>query len=183
MGSPVLSRLNEARGDTMLETGTFRGDDMVLVSREHALEFLRFLRDDPVLEFSMLSDLTVVDYLGQTPRFEVVYQLYSLRHRHRVRVKVPLVDDTEPECWVDSATELWRAADWAEREAYDLYGVRFRGHPDLRRILMYEQFRGHPLRKDYPANGRQPLIRRPDAPATDDLTTRLRTDSHDRTVE
>jgi NADH-quinone oxidoreductase subunit C len=131
----------------------------------------------------MLTDLTVVDYLGQTPRFEVVYHLYSVTHRHRLRVKVPVADATESECWVDSATGLWQSANWAEREAWDLYGVRFRGHPDLRRILMYDEFKGHPLRKDYPQNARQPLVRRPDAPATDDLTSRLRQDSHDRRVE
>jgi NADH-quinone oxidoreductase subunit C len=131
----------------------------------------------------MLSDMTVVDYLGQEPRFEAVYHLYSLTHKHRVRVKAPIKDASEQECWIDTVSDLWAAANWAEREAWDLYGVRFRGHPDLRRILMYDEFEGHPLRKDYPQNARQPLVRRPDAPPTDDLTSRLREGSHDRRVE
>lgn len=183
MASPLLDRIHRTHPEGILESGTFRGDDLLLVDKAHALDLLTHLRRDPELDFSMLSDLTVVDYLGQTPRFEVVYHLYSLAHKHRIRVKVPVRDESPDECWVESVIGIWRAADWSEREAFDLYGVRFRGHPDLRRILMYEQFEGHPLRKDYPANGRQPLIRRPDAPPTDDLTTRLRTDSHDRTVE
>ena len=99
----------------------------------------------------------------------------------RVHVEVVgHVDEAEDECWVPSICSLWLAANWAEREAWDLYGVRFEGHPDMRRILMYDEFVGHPLRKDYPQNARQPLLRRPDATPTDDQTTRLLEDSHDR---
>jgi NADH-quinone oxidoreductase subunit C len=181
MAERVLQILEQRHPDAILETGSYVGDDMALVERDALLGVLRTLRDDPELEFDMLSDLTVVDWLGQSPRFEVVYQLYSLRHKHRVRLKVA-VGETEDDAWVDSATSLWHSANWAEREAWDLYGVRFRGHPDLRRILMYEEFVGHPLRKDYPQNARQPLIRRPDAVPTDDVTTRVMEDSHDRTV-
>jgi NADH-quinone oxidoreductase subunit C len=154
---------------------------MALVDRLNILAVLTTLRDDPKLRFEMLSDLTVVDWLGQDPRFEVVYQLYSVTHKHRIRIKAG-VPEAADECWIDSACSLWYAANWAEREAYDLYGVKFRGHPDLRRILMYEEFVGYPLRKDYPQNARQPLIRRPDAIATDDQTTRLLAHSHDRSV-
>ena len=88
-------------------------------------------------------------------RFEVVYHFYSSRHHHRVRVKVPLAA-SDPT--VDSLTTLWRSADWFEREAWDMYGVQFSGHPNLKRILLYEEFQGHPLRKDYPVRKRQPLI-------------------------
>jgi len=88
-------------------------------------------------------------------RFEVVVHLFSLRHKQRLRVKVP-VEEADPE--VDSLTPLWASADWFEREIWDMYGIRFRGHPSLKRILMYEEFTGHPLRKDYPVNKRQPLI-------------------------
>jgi len=182
MAQRVLEILKERLPDAIVETGSYVGDEMALVERDHLLDVLRLLKEDPELDFVMLSDLTVVDWLGQTPRFEVVYQLYSVQHRHRVRLKVS-VDEAEGECWVPSATGLWHAASWSEREAWDLYGVHFKGHPDLRRILMYEEFVGHPLRKDYPANARQPLIRRPDAPATDDQTTRLQAHSHDRRVE
>jgi NADH-quinone oxidoreductase subunit C len=114
------------------------------------------LREDPALAFDFLSDITAVDYLGKKePRFEVVYHLLSLGRRRRVRVKVP-VAESAPE--VDSLVSLWRAADWLEREVWDMFGIRFRGHPDLRRILLYEEFRGYPLRKDYPVNQRQPLV-------------------------
>jgi NADH-quinone oxidoreductase subunit C len=180
MAQRVLELLKARLPHAVLETGSYVGDDMALVDRAHLVEALTLLRDDPELDFAMLSDLTVVDWLGQAPRFEVVYQLYSLRHKHRVRIKVGVPED---DCWAPTATGLWHAAAWAEREAWDLYGVRFSGHPDLRRILMYEEFVGHPLRKDYPQNGRQPLIRRPDAPSTDDQTTRLLDHSHDRRVE
>lgn len=182
MAQRVLQILKERLPDAIVETATYVGDDMALVHRDHVLAVLTFLKEEPQLDFAMLTDLTVVDWLGQDPRFEVVYQLYSVQHKHRVRIKVG-VSDAEGECWVPSASKLWYAASWAEREAWDLYGVSFKDHGDLRRILMYEEFVGHPLRKDYPVNGRQPLIRRPDAPSTDDQTTRLQADSHDRRVE
>jgi NADH-quinone oxidoreductase subunit C len=178
----VVDRLTALHPAAILESGAHAGDHLLLVDKAHVLAVLGSCKSDPELAFEMLTDLTVVDYLGQTPRFEVVYHLYSLSKKHRIRIKCPLHDETEEHCWIDSATALWRAADWAEREAWDLYGVRFRGHPDLRRILMYDEFKGHPLRKDYPQNARQPLVRRPDAPPTDDLTTRLREHSHDRRV-
>ncbi len=156
------------------------GDEIVLVDRARVVDVLTLLRDHDDAKMDMLTDLTVVDYLGQSPRFEVVYQLYSTSLRHRLRVKAGVPEDDPT---IASVAHLWLAANWAEREAWDLYGVRFTGHPDLRRILMYDAFVGHPLRKDYPQNARQPLVRRPDAPATDDLTTRLREFSHDRRVE
>lgn len=181
MSERVLHILKDKLPDAVLETATYAGDDMVLVDKARILDVMALLKDDPELAFDMLSDLTVVDWLGQNPRFEVVYQLYSLAHKHRVRVKAS-VGETEPECTIDSVSGLWWAANWAEREAWDLYGIRFAGHPDLRRILMYDEFVGHPLRKDYPQNARQPLMRRPDATPTDDMTTRLLADSHDRRV-
>ena len=179
MATSVLTALSASFGDTILESGSYVGDEMAIVPRERLLDVLGFLRDDEAMAFNMLTDLTVVDYLGQSPRFEVVYQLYSLSRKHRVRIKVQ-VEEVDEQCWVPSAAGLWKAANWAEREAWDLYGMRFEGHPDLRRILMYEEFVGHPLRKDYPQNARQPLLRRPDAPPTDDQTTRLLDGSHDR---
>ena len=112
------------------------------------------------LRFDVLMDLTAVDYCRfpgreDGPRFEIVYHLYSLPHNHRLRVKVRADED---EAVVASATPLWPIANWFEREVWDMFGVRFDGHPDLRRLLMYEEFVGHPLRKDYPVNRRQPLI-------------------------
>ena len=181
MAQTVLDILTTELPDAIVETGSYVGDEMAIVKRQFLLDTLRLLRDHEALQFNLLSDLTVVDYMGQNPRFEVIYQLYSISKKHRVRIKCP-IGETEDECWVPSAAEIWWAANWAEREAFDLYGVRFEGHPDLRRILMYDEFVGHPLRKDYPQNARQPLLRRPDAPPTDDQTTRLLDGSHDRSV-
>ncbi len=94
-------------------------------------------------------------HAGEDQRFEVVYHFYSILHRHRVRLKVAVMED---DATVPSLTALWPSANWYEREVWDMFGIRFSGHPDLKRILMYEGFEGHPLRKDYPVNKRQPLI-------------------------
>jgi len=120
-------------------------------------DIFRWLKEDPQLDFNFLADLTAVDYLDKrTPRFEVVYHLYSLSKNHRLRVKIPVAGEDPV---VDSLTPLWKGANWLEREVWDMFGIRFRGHPDLRRILLYEQFEGYPLRKDYPVNHRQPLVK------------------------
>jgi NADH-quinone oxidoreductase subunit C len=105
----------------------------------------------------MCSDVTCVDYFGREPRFEVVYHLYSITKKKRVRVKVRLEED---DARLQSSVPLWSGNNWSEREAYDMYGVRFEGHPDLRRMFMWSSFEGHPLRKDYPKDRRQPLARR-----------------------
>ncbi|GIW40740.1 MAG: NADH-quinone oxidoreductase subunit C [Candidatus Binatia bacterium] len=155
MPKPLLPLLREVFGDTILSSHAQAGDETIVVPRERWLEVFRELRDRPEFRFEFLMDLTVVDYLGQTPRFEVVTHLYSLTHNHRLRVKTR-VPEEDPE--LPSLTPLWKSADWAEREAWDMFGIRFSGHPDLRRILLYEEFVGHPLRKDYPVNRRQPLV-------------------------
>jgi NADH-quinone oxidoreductase subunit C len=154
-GSEVLRRLLEALPDAVLETHARLGDATARVRAERIGEVMRFLHGTSGLEFDMLSDLTCVDYLGQEPRFELVYHLYSLPRNHRVRIKAR-VSESAPE--IDTISPVWIAANWMEREVWDLYGVRFRGHPDLRRILLYEEFEGHPLRKDYPKEKRQPLV-------------------------
>ena len=152
----MLEEIRQKLGPAVLDAHAFRGDETVVIRREGLLETFRLLKGDPGLGFDFLSDLTAVDYLGKKePRFEVVYHLLSLAKNRRLRVKVPVAEG-EPE--VDSLTPLWRGANWLEREVWDMYGIRFRGHPDLRRILLYEEFRGHPLRKDYPVNQRQPLV-------------------------
>lgn len=151
-----ISYLRSRLGDAILDVHAFRGDDTIVISRERLTEIVGFLKRDPELDLSFLTDITAVDYLGKkSPRFEVVYHLYSLKARHRLRVKVP-VPEEDPV--VDTLVPLWKGADWLEREVWDMFGVRFRGHPDLRRVLLYEEFQGHPLRKDYPVNQRQPLV-------------------------
>jgi NADH-quinone oxidoreductase subunit C len=154
-GSRVLRRLLDRHGAAVLETHARLGDATALVRKEQLAEVMRFLREDPELAFDMLMDLTCVDYLGQEPRFEMVYHLYSLAKNHRVRVKARVAEEA---CEIETLCEVWPSANWMEREVWDLYGVRFVGHPDLRRILLYEEFQGHPLRKDYPKERRQPLL-------------------------
>jgi NADH-quinone oxidoreductase subunit C len=161
MSQTVLARLKEAFPSEVLATSDYRGDETAVVAREHIKAVCRFLRDEPDLAFDMPTDLTAVDYLGQEPRFEVVYHLYSTTKKHRIRLKARVPEDDPV---IDSVVELWPGFNWEEREAYDLYGIRFAGHPDLRRILLYPDFVGHPLRKDYPKEGRQPLVRRDGLP-------------------
>ncbi len=132
-----------------------RGQAVVVLDRAAVADAFPVLRDHPELRFELLSDLTAVDYLGRTPRFEVVYQLTSISLNHRLRVKVPIDAD---DLVVPSAAQVWKSANWAERETYDMFGIRFAGHPDLRRILMYPEFTGFPLRKDYPVARREPLV-------------------------
>jgi NADH-quinone oxidoreductase subunit C len=128
---------------------------VLVVASETIADVLRFLRDDPEQRFEMLVDVTAIDYRPRDGRFHVVYLLRSLSRNVRLTVKVK-VGGQEPA--VPTVTGLWKSANWAEREVWDMLGVRFHGHPDLRRILMYPEFVGHPLRRDYPVDRRQPLI-------------------------
>lgn len=156
MSQAVLDRVLATFPDAVISHHAEHGDETVVVRAETIVKVAEFLRDDSETAMEQLSDLTGVDLLGvRTPRFEVVYHLYSLSKNHRLRVKVP-VDEAAPT--VPSVSGLWRSALWMEREAFDLYGLVFEGHPDLRRILLYPEFEGHPLRKDYDMEARQPLI-------------------------
>lgn len=122
-----------------------------------ALEVFTKLRDDARLNFDMLIDVTAVDWLDtREPRFTVVYQLLSLSHNHRLQIKIDVSED-KPE--VESLLSLYPAANFLEREVYDMYGIKFAGHSDLRRILLYDSFVGYPLRKDYPLRGKQPRVK------------------------
>ena len=143
------------RGASPFTGEAARGQAVIVLERSALPAALHTLRDHAETRFEMLSDLTAVDYLGRTPRFEVVYELYSLSLNHRLRMKVPVPEDDPV---VPTASGVWKSANWAEREAWDMFGIRFAGHPDLRRILMYPEFEGHPLRKDYPVHRRQPLV-------------------------
>ena len=161
MSAEALQRAQELLGGDVLTTHAYRGDETLVVEARNIVRALKALKADPILSMDFLIDLTAVDYLGREPRFEVVYHLRSMASGHRLRVKAPLAepeDETPPS--IDSVVPIWVGANWLEREVWDLYGIRFHGHPDLRRILMYEEFKGHPLRKDYPKEGRQPLVRR-----------------------
>ena len=154
-GSAALKRLIETHAGALKTTHANLGDATALVDPARLVDVMRFLRDDAECRFDMLTDVTCVDYLGETPRFEMVYHLYSVAKNERVRVKAR-VREQAPE--IATLCELWPSANWMEREVWDLYGIRFVGHPDLRRLLLYEEFEGHPLRKDYPKEKRQPLV-------------------------
>jgi len=127
------------------------GEVTFYVDPSSIVEICTYLRDDPQLDFNMLADLCGVDLgIDQEPRFEVVYHLNSLTKFHRLRLKAQIIGD-EPS--IATLTGVWKTANWLERETYDMYGINFEGHPDLRRILMPEEFQWHPLRKDYPVRG------------------------------
>lgn len=138
----------------VLGTVTHAGQVGVKLSRDKIRDICLFLRDEPSVKMDHLADLTAVDYSTYPgdpgPRFEVVYNLISTVHRHRIRLKVRL---TEEDPRIDTVSSVWNTANWHERETYDLMGIQFNGHPDLRRILLPEDWEGYPLRKEYPLKG------------------------------
>jgi NADH-quinone oxidoreductase subunit C len=159
MAKILLERLKAKFGDGVLETSSFRGDEVAVLKPEFWKDSARFLRDDSACQCDYFVDLSAVDFPDRTDeeggRFEVYCILHSIAKKHRIRIKVRALG-TDPE--VDSLVGVYEGANWQERECFDMFGVKFRGHPDLRRILMYPEFQGHPLRKDYPANKTQPLV-------------------------
>ena len=156
MATDFIDMLELHYKDAIIDSHNFRGDQTITLQKNVLVDLFKILRDNPALDFNFLMDLTAVDYLNRKDnRFEVVYHFYSLKHNDRLRVKVPV---REEDCTIDSVSSLWKTANWYEREVWELYGIKFNDHPDLRRILLYEEFKGHPLRKDYPINKRQPLI-------------------------
>ena len=159
MAQKVLDALIARFGDAILSTSSEYGDEVVTVGRDHLLAVAQFVRDNPAIALDAPVGATAIDWLGlgREPRFEAVWMLRSTTHLHRLRIKVPLA---EHDLKVPSLTGLWKGFGWPEREAYDMYGLQYLNHADLRRILLYEEFVGHPLRKDYPKEKRQPLIRR-----------------------
>ena len=186
--SSLVGSVTDHFPDAVTASHTYRGDATVVLCRKFLLEVAQFLKQDPALRMNFLIDVTAVDYstFGKRPapaffassgvaaspssqipdedpwpgppnqsRFVVVYHFYSMTLKHRLRLVVPVDEDVAE---VDSLTSLWPAANWLEREVWDMFGINFRGHPDLKRILMYDEFEGHPLRKDYPVKKRQPLV-------------------------
>ncbi|WP_394827554.1 NADH-quinone oxidoreductase subunit C [Pendulispora albinea] len=158
MSRAVLEKLKAKFGAAVLETHSDFGDDTAVVTAQSWKSVCEYLRNEPTLDFDLFVDLCGVDYPTRLPRMEVVLHLYSIARRHRIRLKARVGDEDMEGAQIDSVTSIWSGADWFEREVYDLSGVTFRGHPDLRRILMYPEFQGHPLLKDYPAQKTQPLV-------------------------
>ncbi|HUU30190.1 MAG TPA: NADH-quinone oxidoreductase subunit C [archaeon] len=151
----TLNTLRHRFGGAIIESGLDRGDLVAIVAKERLHEIIVCLRDEPGLNFKMLIDIFGVDFLPRKPRFEVVYHLHCPERNERIRLKVQI---EEQDCEIDTVTDLYAGANWCERETWDMFGIVFKGHPDLKRLLMYEPFEGYPLRRDYPINKRQPLI-------------------------
>lgn len=169
MAKHLIELIEQKFPGTVIERHSRHGDDTVLVEAASWRAVAQFLRDDPRCAMEMLVDLTAVDYPDRDPRFEIVAHLLSLAKGHRLRLKTRVGDPAGESARVDSVADLWASANWAEREAYDLFGVEFVGHPDLRRILLYPEFEGYPLRKDYPADHIQPLVEYRDVPNIEKL--------------
>ncbi len=150
----VIEAVQQQFPDAVLEVSASLGDDTLLIRKQALGELVDFLYQKPY-EFTMLLDLTCVDYLGQDPRYQMVYHLFSLTHNRRLRLKAHV---EEADLTIGSLTGVWKNANWLEREIYDMFGISFAGHPDLRRLFMYDEFEGYPLRKDYPLRKRQPRI-------------------------
>jgi len=166
MGKKVIDRLTAEFGDAILETSDFRGDHEARVDKKSWKKVALFLRDE--LKMNHIIELTAVDYPErepEEPRFEMKLIVRSMETGHRVRLATRVGDGQK----LDTLTEVWRGANWPEREVWDMFGVPFEGHPDLRRILMYEEFEGHPLRKDYPIDKTQPLVAYRDVEGTEKL--------------
>lgn len=137
--------------DSGYNVEVFEGIDCVtaIVAKDNLHEFLKFLKNDERLKFNMIVDITAVDYPENNPRFELVYHVFSIDNNIRLRVKSKVEENGS----VESATSLWKGAEWLEREVFDMFGISFNNHPDLRRILMNEDFKYYPLRKDFPLQG------------------------------
>jgi NADH-quinone oxidoreductase subunit C len=147
----TVKKLREQFSDSILDISFFRDEATFVVKKEDILPIARFLHSDTDLSYDFLSDLCCVDYLKREPRFEVVYHLYSIKNNKRVRIKAPIPSNYQV---ISSVCSVWKTANWLERECYDMYGIGFEGHPDLRRILLTDDWEGHPLRKDYPLKGK-----------------------------
>jgi NADH-quinone oxidoreductase subunit C len=149
-----ISGLQSALPDAVERVVFWVGDWSLVIASSRLLEAAVHLRDQPGAQFDGCSDVTAVDWPPRAERFDVIYSLYSTRLRHRVRLKVRVADgDAAP-----SVSWIWPAANWLEREVFDLFGIRFDGHPDMRRILMPDEWQGHPQRKDYPLEGPGELL-------------------------
>ena len=156
MAKALLQLIKLEFPDAVLETHSQHGDDTLVVDAAAWKPVARFCKEQLAME--MLVDLTCVDFPQREPRFDVVAHLHSLSKGQRLRLKARVGDVEGEQAEIDSLTELWASANWAEREAWDMFGVVFKDHPDLRRILTYPEFVGHAMRKDYPADRIQPLV-------------------------
>jgi NADH-quinone oxidoreductase subunit C len=150
MNNLVVERLKARFGESTIEPSEFRGELTLIVPKESIVEVCRFLKEDDELKFDLLADLCGIDMYTPVKRFGVIYNLYSLKNKHRIRLKT-FVEEEDPK--LPTVTSIWGTADWHERETFDMFGIVFEGHPDLRRVYMPEEFEYFPLRKDFPLMG------------------------------
>ncbi len=148
--NPIIAKIRAGRPEAITDLILFRGEITVVVPREHLRSLAEFLYADPELKFTYLSDVTGVDRFPIEPRFELNYHLLSMSRREAIRLRVRLPGE-DP--LADSVIPVWPTANWHEREIFDLLGIHFEGHPNLRRMLLPEDWEGYPLRKDYPVEG------------------------------
>jgi NADH-quinone oxidoreductase subunit C len=146
----VLQKLKNEFTSIDFEVSDFRNELTLKLPKENIVEICSFIKTDSELEFVYCEDITAVDWAKRTNRFTVVYHIYSFKNNFRIRLKA---DVDESDCNIDSVSSVWKAANWQERETYDMYGIKFNNHPDLRRMYMPEEFEYHPLRKDFPLMG------------------------------
>lgn len=153
MAEKLIDIVEDEFPDAVLGSHSRLGNDTVVVDKKTVPQVIEYLKENPESDMNMLRNISCVDYDQRVPRFEVVYILYSIEHKHQLLVRAPVEED---DCEVPTISHLYHCARWIEREVYDMYGVEFTDHPDLRRVLLYEEFEGHPLRKDYPKQKGQP---------------------------
>lgn len=146
----IPQKLQEKFPHIKFEFVDYRGDLSVKFDKENITQVCLFLKENPELQFRLCEDITAVDWAKRNNRFTVVYHIFSLKHNFRLRLKS---DVDESDCAIDSVSSVWKTADWHERETYDMFGIKFNNHPDLRRMYMPEDFQYHPLRKDFPLMG------------------------------
>jgi len=149
----IPQKLKEKFPSVEFELSDYKDELTVKFDKKYIVEVCAFLKSDPELEFKLCSDVTAIDWATRKNRFTVVYNIFSLKNNFRLRLKVPLSGIDESDCSIDSVTKVWQASNWQERETFDMYGIKFKNHPDLRRMYMPEEFEYHPLRKEFPLMG------------------------------
>ncbi len=155
MSKLVLEKILRKFPDDIISSHSDFGNETVVVKKDILLKVIDFIKNTRQIDIDVLVDITCVDYPENEDRFMMVYHFYSTKYKYRIRIKTP-VNEEHP--FVDTLTQIWESANWLEREVYDMFGIKFKNHPNLKRILLYDSFEGHPLRKDYPITKRQPII-------------------------
>jgi len=148
MKEKILAKLKDKFESSIIEHSDFRGDLSVTIDGKLIAEIAKYLKEDSELEFHLCEDVTAIDWATRKNRFTVVYHIYSLLNNFRLRIRANIESDS-----IDSVTQIWASANWYERETFDMYGIKFKNHPDLRRMYMPEEFEYYPLRKEFPLLG------------------------------